>query len=227
MTTIDATRTADRWPSHLDGVELVWHRLNRVHDFARFVRSEVGWAECDARLDPRGCVVASHTAGRPGDQPLSDLLEEIGSVGRAAKIDLKEGGPVLDGVLKAAGSSHLAGLDLWFNAAIEVIGGEAGFRGLSDAFPGARLSAPVDTIAGWLLVAPDEVVTLLDSTRAWGLDRLCVSAQTPAFGSIVKILEDRGWMTDVWDVSDHAHLQDALRARPRSITADLGVLTAA
>jgi hypothetical protein len=84
---------------------------------------------------------------------------------------------------------------------------------------------PVDTLAGWLLVAPGPGLALLRELRGWGLDRVSISSQTQMFQEVVRLVHGAGWPVNVWDVSDDVQLQDALRARPTSITADLGIIT--
>src|SRR5215207_1967522 len=212
------------WPPHLMGIELVWHRLNREHDLRRFLRSDVHWAECDARVEPSGDIVLSHTPGSRGDRPLAEWIVDIASAGRGAKIDLKESGPVLEGVLDIVGSASIPDEDLWFNCAVEIIGGRPGFEAISSAHPLARVSVPVDTLASWLLVCPDRGLDLLDELRTWGVDRLSVGVQTLAFQEVVQLLKHSGWATNVWDVSRESQLSDAIGARPQSITADLGIL---
>jgi hypothetical protein len=83
---------------------------------------------------------------------------------------------------------------------------------------------PVDTLASWLLVCPDRGLDLLAELRTWGVDRLSVSVQTLAFQEVVQLLKQSGWATNVWDVHREVQLSDAVRARPQSITADLGIL---
>ena len=214
------------WPSHIDDIELVWHRLNRAHDLRPFFASEVRWAECDARLEPAGTVVASHTPANHGDRMLSEWLTEIAASGRAAKIDLKEGGPVLDGTIASTKSAKMRGRDLWFNAAVEVIGGRSGFKLLADAYPRARLSVPVDNLAPWLLVAHGGALGLLAEIRRWGITWLSISVQTQGFQDVVQSLRKEGWNVNVWDASNAVQLRDAVASRPTSITADLGVITA-
>jgi hypothetical protein len=214
------------WPSHVAGVELIWHRLNRAHDLRRFLRSEVHWAECDARLEPSGDIVVSHTAGTQGDRRFADWIDEVAFGRRGAKIDLKESGPVLDEVLAIVHTSPIEDEDLWFNCSVEVVGGRAGFEAIRAAHPGARISVPVDTLAAWLLTCPDSTAVLGD-LEGWGIDRLSVSVATSAFREVVQLLHRHGWATNVWDVSTPEQLSDAIDARPRSITADLGILSPA
>jgi hypothetical protein len=212
------------WPPHLKGIELVWHRLNREHDLRRFFRSAVHWAECDARIEPSGDIVLSHSPGTRGDRPFAEWIADVASAGRGAKIDLKEGGPVLEAVLGILESTSIHEEDLWFNCAAEIIGGRPGFEAISNAHPLARISVPVDTLASWLLVCPDRGLDLLAELRTWGVDRLSVSVQTLAFQEVVQLLKQSGWATNVWDVSREAQLSDAIGAQPQSITADLGIL---
>jgi hypothetical protein len=212
------------WPPHLMGIELVWHRLNREHDLRRFLGSAVHWAECDARIEPSGDIVLSHSPGRRGDWPFAEWIADVASAGRGAKIDLKEGGAVLEAVLGIVESTSIDEADLWFNCAAEIIGGRPGFEAISNAHPLARISVPVDTLASWLLVCPDRGLDLLAELRTWGVDRLSVSVQTPAFQKVVQLLKQGGWATNVWDVSREAQLSEAIGARPQSITADLGIL---
>jgi hypothetical protein len=214
----------DAWPPAIAGIELVWHRLNRRHDMARFLRSGVRWAECDARISPSGAIVASHSPGTEGDGSLEKWLDEVAAAGRAAKIDLKEGGPVLDEVIAIVGRSAITGNDLWFNAAPEVIGGRPGFEALTHASPRARRSIPLDTLAAWLQVSPRPALAMLADARSWGVNRLSISVQTQTFQEVIGIVATEGWLVNVWDVSDGAQLRDAIEAAPSSITADLGIL---
>jgi hypothetical protein len=214
----------DLWPSHIDGIELIWHRLNRRHDLIRFFRSSVRWAECDARIAPSGTIVTTHTPGDEGDRPFEDWLDEVAAAGRGAKIDLKEGGPVLDGVISAVSRSAIEDEDLWFNTAPEIIGGRPGFEALQHARPGARRSVPLDTVAAWLQVSPRPVLQMLDDARSWGVNRLSISVQTQTFQEVIRSVAREGWSVNVWDVSDETQLRDAVAARPTSITADLGIL---
>lgn len=222
--TMEADPALDAWPSSIGDIELVWHRLNRPHDLARFLRSSIRWAECDARIAPSGGIVVSHSSGTEGDRPFERWLGDVAAAGRAAKVDLKEGGPTLDGVIAGIGRSSIPDADLWFNAAPEIVGGRRGFEALGLARPGARRSVPLDTLAAWLLVSPGQAMTVLDDVRTWGVDRVSISVRTPAFQEVIRSVRSAGWPVNVWDVRDRAQLDDALAARPTSITADFGIL---
>jgi hypothetical protein len=217
----------DAWPERLNGIELVWHRLNRDHDLRRFFRSAVHWAECDARIEPSGDIVVSHSSGKQGDRRFAEWIADVSSRGRGAKIDLKEGGPVLDAVLDILGCTPVDDGDLWFNGAADVIGGRPGFEAIVSAHPLARISTPVDTLASWLLVCPERGLDLLAELRTWGVNRLSISVRTPAFQDVVHLIRQSGWPMNVWDVGNQVQLSDAIATCPESITADLGILAPA
>jgi hypothetical protein len=216
----------ERWEQSVDGIELVWHRANREDELEAFLRSHVRWVECDLRIDPRGRIVASHAPVEPGEARLEfrDWLAIVRSAGRSAKVDLKEGGPVIDAALSVTDELGFDDEDVWFNAAVEIPEGEPGFRTLAQVRPGSRLSCPIDTLAAWLLVGLDQALELLDMLRSWGVNWLCFGAEIPALAVAVQTIQDRGWPVNIWDVANGQALERALAAQPESITADLATI---
>ena len=136
---------------------------------------------------------------------------------------MKEGGPVLDGVLAVVG-----GIDRRSRPLVQLRCGDhrrrQGFESLRAARPQARRSVPVDTLTAWLLVAPAPGLAVLRELRAWGIDRVSISVQTQMFQEVAETLKQEEWLVNIWDVSDSTQLRDAIAARPASITADLGIL---
>jgi hypothetical protein len=82
---------------------LVWHRVNGPQELERFLDSPIRWVECDLRLGEGGQLVVSHEPVDIGVRPMTfdDWLDAVIGAGRSAKLDLKEGGRVLDGALRA------------------------------------------------------------------------------------------------------------------------------
>jgi hypothetical protein len=195
-------------------------------DLAASLDSGVGWVEGDARLDPSGTVRVSHEplgGGAAGCMELTDWLAAIHDGGRSAKIDLKEGGPVIEASLSAIARVGLRDEDLWFNAAVEIVEGERGFGRLGAAHPGARLSCPLDTLASYLIVAPP-AHRIIDLLRVWGLNWLCFGLGATGVASLVPFLQERGWPINVWDVATARDLERGLDLQPDAITADLGAI---
>jgi hypothetical protein len=211
------------WSHAIAATELVWHRANRETDLVSFLASDVRWGECDARLDPQGVVRVSHEplGGTSEWLELTEWLGAIRDAGRSAKVDLKEGGPVIAAALGAVARAGFQDDDLWFNAAVEVPVGEAGFRRLAEAHPGARLSCPLDTLASYLLVLPP-AYEAIDLLGAWGVNWLCFGSHVPGVESLVPAMQERGWPVNIWDVEDADDLERAVSFAPEAITADLG-----
>jgi hypothetical protein len=215
-----------RWEQSIGGIELVWHRANSEGELDAFLRSDVRWAECDLRVDPGGRIVTSHEPVEPGEHRLElrDWLRVVRSEGRSAKVDLKEGGPVLEAALSVTDELGFDDRDVWFNAAVEIPEGKPGFRMLAEARQGSRLSCPIDTLAAWLLVGGDQALQLLDMLRSWGVNWLCFGAEIPALGVAVRAIQERGWPVNIWDVANGPALDRAIAAHPESITADLATI---
>jgi hypothetical protein len=213
------------WGPRSGSIELIWHRANTSSEIEAFLKSDVEWAECDARMDRSGVVRVSHDPleGDAGSasMDLTSWMEILRSARRRAKIDLKEGGPVLEEALRTAGVTGFPDEDLWFNATVEVPA-EAGFRRIAETRPGARCSCPLDTITPYLLVMPDGALPILDVLRSWGLNWLCIGVCEEGVSTLVPILDGLGWRVNIWGVKDSDDLDFARSLHPDAITADLG-----
>jgi hypothetical protein len=126
---------ADSWPAELGAAELVWHRANTETDIESFLGSRVRWIECDVRADPRGSLRVSHEPIEAPSQGsaqapmyLSDWLGKIAEASGSVKVDLKEGGRVIDDALATISTAGIPDTRLWFNAAVEIFGGERGLH---------------------------------------------------------------------------------------------------
>jgi hypothetical protein len=214
------------WSDRIGSIELVWHRANAASDLSAFLDSEVRWVECDARLDRSGVPRVSHEPlDGSNDERWMELREWLGvvaSAGRSAKVDIKEGGPLVGEVLRAVSGVGFDHEDLWFNAAVEIPEGEVGFRRIAGSHPGSRLSCPVDTLAPYLRYAAEVAMPIVDLLRSWGVDHLCIGACTEGAAAVVGGLRERGWPMNIWDVENRKDLEVALSLEPFSITADLG-----
>jgi hypothetical protein len=139
-----------------DHVELVWHGVNDRTNLRHFLASPVRWGECDVRRDPGGRLALRHDAFKgtvdaaPGDGParplmVDEFLRVALAEGRGIKLDIKQH-DIADELLALVGRSGVSGYDLWFNGRLDVLG-EAGFRGLRQAWPAATVQCPIDAVA--------------------------------------------------------------------------------
>jgi hypothetical protein len=153
-----------------------------------------------------------------------DWLDAVIGAGRSAKLDLKEGGRVLDGALRALERRSVCDDRLWWNAAVEIPGGEQGWRLLRAEHPGARLSCPLDNLSPWLSFGEPAAFELLARLRDWGIDWVCLGVESVGVEGLIPELRASGWPINLWDVDDRAAFDRACALRPDAITADLGGL---
>jgi beta-phosphoglucomutase-like phosphatase (HAD superfamily) len=208
----------------------VWHGVNDRENLRQFLASEVRWAECDVRADPVGRLVARHDGFEerpwwPEDpaMPLQEWLAHVLGAGRAAKLDLKEGGDVTERALAMVDEAiAAAGADdgsLWFNASIETLG-ETGFQRIAGAHPRSVISAPVDSLVPWLLADARLGREGLVSLASWGVTRASLAWTTPRVREALEAVEAAGWDVNIYGVPDLASFLDAAILAPASVTAD-------
>jgi hypothetical protein len=203
------------------GPELVWHRANGPRELERFLASPIRWVECDLRLGDDERLVVSHEPVEAGARPMAfdDWLDAVIGAGRSTKLDLKEGGPVVDGALPALQRRSVEDDRVWWNAAVEIPGGEQGWRRLRAERPRTRLSCPLDNLSAWLSFGEPAAFELVRRLRDWGIDRVCLGIESAGVAMLVPALQRLRWPVNIWDVDDRARA-----LRPDSITADLGNL---
>jgi hypothetical protein len=207
-------------------VTLVWHGVNDAHNLRQFRSSEIRWAELDVRRDPIGRLVLRHDAFMewPWDRSeevvaLVDWLEVLRSAGRSVKLDLKEGGDVIDEVLDLVDQFGFSDDELWFNAAIESIG-QDGFARIRWERPGAILQCPIEFLTPLVIAAPAFAAEALSMLAGWGLTRVSLDWRTPGVRQVLDAVESLGWEVNLYGIPDLEAFLEAALLLPASVTAD-------
>ena len=207
-------------------VTLVWHGVNDEHNLRQFQRSEIGWAEVDVRSDPIGRLVLRHDSfvetPWARDEPvllLRDCLEAFRRTGQSAKLDLKDGGAVVDEVLDLVSGFGFSDEELWFNATVQTLGPD-GFSRLRKMRPHAIRQAPIDFLVPLLLAAPDIAQPTLDAMRDWGITRVSLDWRTLGARDVIDQIEGLGWPVNLYGVPDLEAFLEAALLLPASVTAD-------
>jgi hypothetical protein len=206
-------------------VQLVWHGVNDRENLREYLCSGIRWAEVDVRMDPIGRLILRHDAftdlawGRH-EAPLGfvECLAELRTNDRAIKVDLKENGSAMAGVLEALDAATIPDEDLWFNAELPVLG-RRGFEEIRRTHPRATISCPVDFLVPLLLAAPQSADDVLEMLMSWGISRASLRWSSSARTSI-DLLEERGWSVNVYGVPDLETFLEAALLLPASVTAD-------
>ena len=211
-------------PQH---IQFVWHGINDQPNLRQFLASEIHWAEIDVRRDARTSKLILRHDGlddselQDGEMLLdfSTVLKRIREANRAAKIDFKENGLVLDAVLNLVSDLGFPDDHLWFNGNVERIR-EEGFRQLAAAHPGAILQCPVDFLAPLIIGVPDKAREILELFRSWGINRFSLGWRTPDKRQVFDQMDAWGYEVNIYDVPDLENFLQATLLVPRSITSD-------
>ena len=207
-------------------VTLVWHGVNGSSNLRRFIASGIRWAELDIRRDPLGQLVLRHdsfleTPWARGEElmALRDCLDVLRREGRSVKLDLKEGGEVIEEVLELVRSLGFRDKELWFNASIENVG-PRGFSRLREGRPGAIRQCPIDFLVPLFSAAPEQAHQVLRVLRASGVGRASLDWRTPGGRMLLDVLEGLGWEINLYGVPDLGSFLEAALLLPTSLTAD-------
>lgn len=207
-------------------VEFIWHGVNDEANLRQFLSSDMRWAECDVRVDPRGRLVLRHdtfedTPWTRSEHPftLEDCLPRIVELGRAIAIDLKEGGAVIDEVLQRVANAGLPPQDVSFMGSIEALK-EDGIREVRSRMPEAHIAVQIDFVAPLILAAPSLADQVLNELRAWGVSSVSLGWTTLKIRTLLDELERRVWPVNVFGVGDLEAFLEAALLLPRSVIAD-------
>ncbi|GMQ95765.1 MAG: hypothetical protein BMS9Abin14_219 [Gammaproteobacteria bacterium] len=208
-------------------VQLVWHGLNDESNVRQFLASNVEWAEFDVRMDRAGKVIVRHDSFEEevlGEEEeflsLHDILESFQKFDKCIKVDLKEGGELIDRTAELIRGMPYTADKLWFNAHVEVLG-EAGFRRLAAAFPDTICQCRIDFLVPLIQILPEEGKRVLDRLCDWGINRFSVPwGGLPNLSELVEQMDRWGLDVNIYNVPDLEAFLKAVLLHPRSVTSD-------
>lgn len=208
-------------------VQLAWHGINDVHNQRQFLASDIRWAECDVRFNPKRKEVylrhdSFEDAPKQADEKalsLNELLGRLKESGKNVKLDLKDGGPLVDLALELVESHDLDSSQLWFNGNVERLK-EEGFRKISTAYPDAIIQCPVDFLAPLVYSVPAKSKELLDYFAGWGINRFSISWTTSDMPEFFDQMDVWGLDVNIYNVPNLEAFLQAVLLMPRSVTSD-------
>ncbi len=207
-------------------VQFVWHGINDERNLRQFLASNVVWGEVDVRLDPsseelvlRHDPLEPYAHGAAELLPLAVVLDAVRTARKSIKIDLKETGPALTESIAAVKAAGFDDSETWFNADYRLLGRE-GFAALKQAFPGAIIQCPIDSIAPLILSDNAGGMAKLAELQGWGVNRFSVKWDKPNIPQLIDALDAHGYELNIYNVPDLRAFLEAALLLPRSITSD-------
>ncbi len=207
-------------------VQLAWHGVNDEPNLRQFLSSSVRWGEIDVRYDPLDRIVLRHdpfeeTSGidHDGLLTLERFVMAADRVDKSIKLDLKEGGRLIEEVLELLALNEMEDQRLWFNGNIEVLS-EAGCRAIRRSRPDAVIQCPIDFLAPLIPVAPERAQEILSMLEDWGMNRFSLGWNTPGSREIFLRLADWSHEINIYGVTNLESFLEASLLLPTSLTAD-------
>ena len=211
-------------PQH---VQFVWHGLNDEANIRQFLASDIHWAEFDVRTGPEGAeLILRHDsiAKTPLQENeelvrLDELLTLMDRFDKCLKLDLKEGGEMVERMIELVRTRRYDSRRLWFNGNVEVLE-EDGIRKLAGALPGSILQVPIDFLVPLIATLAEQGRIMLDTLRDWGVNRFSISWKEPELTRLLDHIDRWGFDVNLYAVPDLESFLRAVLLQPRSITSD-------
>jgi len=211
-------------PGH---IQFVWHSIVGLENLKQFLSSNVQWAEFPIRLDSSGRNLV--IGGSSYDEDIVDdgedtlhlqnLIPILAARQKSIKIDLKEEGWPVDKLIDLLEHCAFDDSRLWLSGKIEILR-ESGFRRLAACYPRAILQCPVDYLVPLILSMPSAALSILNTFRDWGINRVSLSWKTPFLETVLEKLERWGFDVNIYHVPDLESFLKTVLMLPRSITSD-------
>ena len=211
LITADQIHT-QQMPGH---VEFVFQGVEEQNIRNQFLQGSIFWGEVSIKLGEHSLMpelVVSNTA-QPSpvnarDSWLTLLQDVVGTQhNHGLKIDLKQGGILLDKLLRDIRMAQLDQDQVWINAPMQRLQ-KRGFRKLRNALPEAILQCPLDGPQAVICALPEQAGEILTELKGWGINRFSVD-WSKGGPELVEALQRRGFEVNIHSMPD---LDSFLRA---------------
>jgi phosphoglycolate phosphatase-like HAD superfamily hydrolase len=202
-------------------VQLVWSDVTDRAGLRAFLGASVGWVGVPVRPDPYGrpeLARSDDAVHRERELRLGDVIVAVAEAGRSLRIDLHNGGTIVEEVLQLLAESDLPPRNMWIGGEFHELA-ERSLRLARQRLPAATLSCPVDFLAPLVFGALEHALEVLDVLRDWGVDRLGIAWSQPRVRDFIGELERWGREVDVCGITDAESILQATLLLPRSVTA--------
>lgn len=222
---IEAVIAEGLYPCH---IQLVRSGINNRSDLGGFLSSEMKWADLDIWLNPSSDSMILRDFSFEKKPPLvnetffslEDCLVPLFKYGRGAKVNIREGGTVLDFLKKEFNYFNVDDSNLWFSSGIEYITGQ-NFIDLAQSYPGATLECDVNFLVPVFLESVEKVSEILSLLSSWGINRFSLNWDTTdEKKDFINYLEEKGLNVHLSNVADIESLIKVILLHQCSVSCD-------
>ena len=214
----------EKLPEH---IQFVWNGVSNREALRQFLLSDIHWGEIDVRFDRvseqliiRKDSFEERPKGANEDYVLlGDFLQQFCKYGKGVKLDIREGGEVLEIILRKLRDFNMEITDIWFNAGIDALTGNE-FINLSDNYRGAIIQCPVDFLVPTIISSPEKARDILLTLGLWGINRFSISWESSDKRKVMDFMEESGFQINICDIADLESFIKAILLMPRSVTSD-------
>lgn len=218
---IEAVIAEGLYPYH---IQLVRSGVNSRSDLGGFLSSDMKWAELDVWLNPASDSMILRDFSFEKKPPhvnetffsLEDCLGPLFKYGRGAKINIREGGSVLDLLKKEIDYYNVHDSNLWFSSGIQYITGH-NFIDLAQSYPGAILECDVNFLLPVFWESVEKVSGILSLLSSWGINRFSLNwDMTDEKKNFINYLDEKGLNVNISNVADIESLIKVILLHPCS-----------
>lgn len=222
---ISAVMAEGLYPCH---IQLVRSGVNNRSDLGCFLSSDMKWAELDICLNPASDSMILRDFSfekKPSlvNETFFNLENCFGSLfkyGRGAKINIREGGTVLDILKKEIDYCNVHDSNLWFSSGIQYITGH-NFIDLAQSYPRATLECDVNFLIPVFRESIYKVSGILSLLSSWGINRFSLNwDSTDEKKDFINYLDEKGFNVNISSVVDIESLIQVILLHPCSVSCD-------
>lgn len=205
-------------------VEFVFQGIEETRVRDQFLQGSIFWGEVSIRLGEHSRMPELDVSATSQSSPVNareswlELLQDITVSQRnhGLKIDLKQGGILLDKLLRDLRMAQLDQSQMWINAPMQRLH-ERGFTKLRQALPEAILQCPLDSLQAVISALPEQAGEILAELKNWGITRFSVD-WSKGGPELVEALQSRGYEVNIHSMPDLDGFLRASLLLPNSIS---------
>lgn len=213
--------TEDLLPSH---IAFVWNGMNNKKNLRKYLESNVNWAELDVRrLPTNGQIVLYHDSIESSINmsltSFETMLKELLDHHRKIKLVFKEDEQLLFDTIRILQNYKIADSHLWFHLLLDRFSKES-IQRIHTIFPNAIVSVVIDYIIPVMQILPERSVDVLNTLKAWGINRFSISWMSTNKAVFVEKMQQLGMQYSFRDVSSLDSFLHAVLLQPIAITSN-------